>query len=184
MQALLAKNTHPNSLLPIPSLVQHAVCLRHPCPCWAEEPAELRSQRAAMTVASHLPNNQVSCLAYIYMSINIAINTFFTYISLYIFTTFIHPVKFQSALQVEFKNKTFKISYEVLRRWKYLAKRMLSIKYTVIFLCNKCLLVSSELHKTIGGEWQCCHLYNLLQFSNRKLFFLCQLIPDNVNDSL
>lgn len=52
--------------------------------------------------------------------------------------------------------------------WKYLAQRM---KFTVLFLCNKLLLISSELYKTIGVEWQCCHLYILPQFSNGKPFF-------------
>lgn len=43
-------------------------------------------------------------------------------------------------------------------------------KIIVVFLCNKLLLISSELYKTIGVEWQCCHLYILPQFNNGKLF--------------
>ena len=40
-----------------------------------------------------------------------------------------------------------------------------------VFLCNKLLLISSELYKTIGRGWQCCHLYILPRFNNGKLFF-------------
>lgn len=40
-----------------------------------------------------------------------------------------------------------------------------------VFLCNKLLLISSELYKTIGRGWQCCHLYILPSSIMESFFF-------------